>query len=287
LPGDRARAAPVRAQEPIPTHPARAATAPPAHDEAATLTADLRRLHVTVSARFLEKLARARSGLSHALPGATTEQVLEAALDLLLERQARAKALVKRPRAMRPVAVSDPAVAVGARSPAPPAAPAGSREHRQLGRQRRRWPRRSRRHGPRAAPHPRRRRARGPAPRPRAVPAPAGRRRHLRLHLVGRAGPRRPARPRRRDHRRQPAVPLPRRRPARGAEGARPDGGGEEAMAWAALGAPSRGADAGRRELRTDRWRGGAAEATRGRPDPSGCRNEGFSQGWTRTARWR
>jgi 5-methylcytosine-specific restriction endonuclease McrA len=69
------------------------------------LTAELRRLHLTVSARFVEKMSAARAGLSHALPGATTEQVLEAALDLLLERQARRKALVKRPRSV----VSSPA----------------------------------------------------------------------------------------------------------------------------------------------------------------------------------
>jgi hypothetical protein len=56
------------------------------------LTADLRRLHITVTSQFLEKVAKARTGLSHALPGATTEQVLEAALDLLLEKQARRKA---------------------------------------------------------------------------------------------------------------------------------------------------------------------------------------------------
>jgi len=49
-------------------------------------------------AAFLQKVAAARDGLSHALPGATTEQVLEAALDLLLEKQAREKALVRRPR---------------------------------------------------------------------------------------------------------------------------------------------------------------------------------------------
>ena len=55
------------------------------------LTADLRRLHVTVSRQFLKKLGAAREGLSHAIPGATTEQVLEAALDLLIEKQARAR----------------------------------------------------------------------------------------------------------------------------------------------------------------------------------------------------
>jgi hypothetical protein len=67
-------------------------------DETEPLTADLRRLHVTVSKKVLAKLDAARNGLSHAVPGASTEQVIEAALDLLLEKQARARGLVKRPR---------------------------------------------------------------------------------------------------------------------------------------------------------------------------------------------
>jgi len=46
----------------------------------------------------LQVVARARAGLSYAVPGASTEQVLEAALDALLERPARREALVKRPR---------------------------------------------------------------------------------------------------------------------------------------------------------------------------------------------
>jgi hypothetical protein len=46
----------------------------------------------------VRKLKAARDGLSRAIPGATMEQVLEAALDLLLEKQARARGLVKRPR---------------------------------------------------------------------------------------------------------------------------------------------------------------------------------------------
>ena len=84
------------APEVAPTLPSRGV-----RDQVHPLTADLRRLSTTVSDRFLQKLATARAGLSHALPRATTEQVLEAALDLLLERQARRKALVKRPRASR------------------------------------------------------------------------------------------------------------------------------------------------------------------------------------------
>jgi hypothetical protein len=61
------------------------------------LTADLRRLHVTVSRRILDKLEAARVALSHARPGATTEDVLEAALDLLLEKHAKRRGLVKKP----------------------------------------------------------------------------------------------------------------------------------------------------------------------------------------------
>jgi hypothetical protein len=88
----------VRAHEPAPTHPARDA----ARDDVEPLTADLRRLHVTVSRQFLKKVEAARDGLSHSIPGASTEQVLEAALDLLLEKQARARGQVKRPRTALP-----------------------------------------------------------------------------------------------------------------------------------------------------------------------------------------
>jgi 5-methylcytosine-specific restriction endonuclease McrA len=40
----------------------------------------------------------ARDGLSHAVPNATTERVLQAALRLLLEKQAKARGQVRRPR---------------------------------------------------------------------------------------------------------------------------------------------------------------------------------------------
>jgi hypothetical protein len=74
--------------------------APPAPtlDRAEPLTADLRRFHITVSKRFLDKLAAARDALSHRKPDAGTEAVLEAALDLLLEKSDRKKGLVKKPR---------------------------------------------------------------------------------------------------------------------------------------------------------------------------------------------
>jgi hypothetical protein len=111
----------VLTSEPPPAAPARAPRA-----EVEPMTADLRRLHLTVSAGFLEKVASARTGLSHAMPRASMEQVLEAALDLLLEKQARRKALVKRPRAARPTSTptSPPLTPSGvplARSPGDPA----------------------------------------------------------------------------------------------------------------------------------------------------------------------
>ena len=67
-------------------------------DDVEPLTADLRRLHVTVSRQLLKKLDAARDDLSHSIPGATTAQVMEAALDLLLEKQARARGQVRKPR---------------------------------------------------------------------------------------------------------------------------------------------------------------------------------------------
>jgi hypothetical protein len=83
------------------THPVRVATP---RDDVEPLTGDLRRLHITVSRQFLKKVETARDVLSHAIPGATMEQVLEAALDLLLEKQAKARGLVKRPRTTLAVA---------------------------------------------------------------------------------------------------------------------------------------------------------------------------------------
>jgi hypothetical protein len=89
----------VLAPEPTSTQPARG-LAP--RDDVEPLSADLRRIHFTANRQFLAKLDSARDGLSHAMPAATMEQVLEAALDLLLEKQARARGQVKRPRSVVP-----------------------------------------------------------------------------------------------------------------------------------------------------------------------------------------
>ena len=69
-------------------------------DEIEPLTADIRRVHFNVGKRVVQKLEAAREGLSHSTRGATMEQVLEAALDLLLKKQARARGQVKKPRSV-------------------------------------------------------------------------------------------------------------------------------------------------------------------------------------------
>jgi len=89
-------------QEPTPTLPA---SLP--RTLAEPLTADLRRLHVTVSRRVMEKLAAARAALSHSHPGSSEDEILEAGLDLILERHAKRKGLVEKPRREPPPSKPD------------------------------------------------------------------------------------------------------------------------------------------------------------------------------------
>ncbi|BDG02189.1 HNH endonuclease [Anaeromyxobacter oryzae] len=84
-----------------------APAAAPRPAEVVPLTADLRRFHLTVSDRFLRKLQAAKDALSHARPGATEEELLEAGLDLLLEKAAKRKGLVAKPRKTPRPAKSD------------------------------------------------------------------------------------------------------------------------------------------------------------------------------------
>jgi hypothetical protein len=76
-------------------------------DVTVPLTADLRRLHVTVSRRFLEKLEAARDAMSHSHPGAEIEEILEAGLDLVLAQHATRKGLVAKPREEPPPSKPD------------------------------------------------------------------------------------------------------------------------------------------------------------------------------------
>lgn len=84
-----------------------AGAAPPAgaptraRDAVEPLTADLRRFHLTVTRDFLDKLQAAKDALSHARPDASTEDVLDAALDLLLADRARKQGLAVKARKPR------------------------------------------------------------------------------------------------------------------------------------------------------------------------------------------
>ena len=94
VPAAPAAPPPVRMDPPASAPMARV----PPRSTAEPLTANLRRLHVTVSKRFTEKLEAARDALSHSHPGADVEAILEAGLDLLLERAAKRQGIVERPR---------------------------------------------------------------------------------------------------------------------------------------------------------------------------------------------
>ncbi len=94
------------AAQPSPSRGTAVATQPPTVSTQ-PLTADLSRLHVTVSRRFLRKLEAARAALSHSHPGASAQEILEAGLDLLLERQAKRTGQVAKPRREPPPATPE------------------------------------------------------------------------------------------------------------------------------------------------------------------------------------
>jgi hypothetical protein len=89
-PGERARS-----EDP----PTSALARPPL--DVVPLSADRRRVHITLSKRFLDKLAAATDALSHAHPGASPEEVLEAGLDLVLAQARKRRGLVEKPRKPR------------------------------------------------------------------------------------------------------------------------------------------------------------------------------------------
>ena len=166
-------------QDTLPSAPPRAAVP---RSAAEPLTADLRRLHVTVSKRFTEKLDAARDALSHSHPGADVEAILEAGLDLLLERAAKRKGLVHEADGRRPPRQSD---AVPSNEEPPPRTPP---------------------HVPAA--HQRGGEAGGLDPRRRAVPVQARERRGLRLDSPPPVRSRPPVRPGWRVQRRESQVGL-------------------------------------------------------------------------------
>jgi hypothetical protein len=62
------------------------------------LDAEVARVHVTVSRRFLEKLEAAKDALGHACPGGSAAEILERGLDIVLAQHAKRQGLVEKPR---------------------------------------------------------------------------------------------------------------------------------------------------------------------------------------------
>jgi hypothetical protein len=71
------------------------------------LDAERGRLHLTVSRAFVAKLEAAKDALSHAMPGASSEEILEAGLDELISKVAKRRGLVKSPRKAPPPSKGD------------------------------------------------------------------------------------------------------------------------------------------------------------------------------------
>jgi hypothetical protein len=82
--------------------PARQVRPEPLREQNDPLTAELSRLHLTVTRDLLAKVEAARLALSHSHPGATIADILELGAEAALTRDARRRALVARPRARRP-----------------------------------------------------------------------------------------------------------------------------------------------------------------------------------------
>jgi 5-methylcytosine-specific restriction endonuclease McrA len=66
-------------------------------DSEQPLTAELFRFHITVSRQFMATLEQTRDALSHSHPGASTEEVLMACMQLMLSKKAKEKGLVQKP----------------------------------------------------------------------------------------------------------------------------------------------------------------------------------------------
>ncbi|HEX9241797.1 MAG TPA: HNH endonuclease [Anaeromyxobacter sp.] len=76
---------------------------PPARVEVRPLDAERSRIHLTVDRGFHARLEEARDALSHAHPNASDGDILELALEALLERAAKRKGLgTRRPKTPRP-----------------------------------------------------------------------------------------------------------------------------------------------------------------------------------------
>jgi hypothetical protein len=88
----------VRSRTDLVLTPPAAAPAPARRpDFERPLTAELSCFHLTVSRQFMETLEQTRDVLSHSHPGASTEEILMACMQLMLAKKAKERGLVERP----------------------------------------------------------------------------------------------------------------------------------------------------------------------------------------------
>jgi HNH endonuclease len=66
-------------------------------DSEQPLTAELSRFHITVSRQFMETLEQTKDALSHSHPGASTEEILMACMQLMLAKKAKQRGVVEKP----------------------------------------------------------------------------------------------------------------------------------------------------------------------------------------------
>jgi hypothetical protein len=85
----------------------RLAPPPPPLESVELLDAELARMHVTVSRRFLDKLEAAQDALGHACPGGRAAEILERGLDLVLAQHRKRNGLVEKPRKVPPPSRGD------------------------------------------------------------------------------------------------------------------------------------------------------------------------------------
>ncbi len=93
---------PLNSIAPKAPEPSREVRPEPAREVNDPLTAELSRLHLTVTRDLLAKVEAARLALSHSHPGATIADILALGAEAALTREAKRRALVAKPRARRP-----------------------------------------------------------------------------------------------------------------------------------------------------------------------------------------
>lgn len=93
---------PLNSAAPNASEPARGVRPEPQREVNDPVTAEISRLHLTVTRDLLAKVEAARLALSHSNSGATVADILELGAETALTREAKRRALVARPRSQRP-----------------------------------------------------------------------------------------------------------------------------------------------------------------------------------------